>query len=232
MSSGPVTIEIADDVAVITLDDGKKNAITPETYQPLNAALDRAEAEANAVVLAGRPGAFCAGFDLATMTSGDVDAIMGVARGGADMALRLWSFPKPLVTACTGHAFTIGAIWLSCGDTRIGARGPYKIGMNETKMGMTFTPWALAPLEYRLSKQHWIRSIVQAHVYDPDGACEAGFLDEIVEDGHAVDRAIEVAAELATLPGKAYAKNKLMTRTASIEIMRADIETLGQEATR
>ena len=222
-----VTTEVDGDVALITMDDGKKNAITPEVYAHLNAAFDRAESEAKAVVLAGREGAFCAGFDLATMTSGDAQAILEVARGGAEFALRLWSFPKPLVIACTGHAFTIGAIWLSCGDTRIGDRGPFKIGMNETRMGMTFTPWALAPLEYRLSRQHWIKSIVQAHVYDPDGALEAGFLDEVVDDGRAVARALDVAGELAQLPAKAYATTKITTRAESIEIMRSDIATMG-----
>ena len=35
-------------------------------------------------------------------------------------------------------------------------------------------------------------SIVQARVYDPDGALEAGFLDEVVPDGEAVDRAMEI----------------------------------------
>ena len=222
-----ITTELRGDVAIITMDDGKKNAITPQAIADLNAALDRAEADANAVVLAGRPGSFCAGFDLSIMTGGDFDAIRAIAQGGGEFAVRLWSFPKPLVAACTGHAFTIGAIWLCACDTRIGDRGPFKIGMTETRMGMTLTPWALEPLSHRLSKQFWIPSIVQARVYDPDGALEAGFLDEVVEDGQAVGRALAVAAELAELPGKAYAANKLMSRKASISIARADIARLS-----
>jgi enoyl-CoA hydratase len=214
------------DVSLITMDDEKKNAITPEAISELNAALDRAEAESAAVVLAGRPGAFCAGFDLSIMGSGDKEAILGLAKGGGEFAVRLWSFPKPLVAACTGHAFTIGAIWLCTCDTRVGERGPFKIGMTETRMGMTFTPWALEPLSHRLSGQHWIASIVQAHVHDPDGALEAGFLDEVVDGGEAIDRAVSVATELAALPAKAYAANKLMTRADSIEIARADVAKL------
>ena len=218
-----ITTEVNNDVALITMDDGKKNAITPRALADLNGALDQAESDAKAVVLAGRPGSFCAGFDLSIMTSGDVGAIRTVAKGGGELAVRLWSFPKPLVAACTGHAFTIGAIWLCACDTRIGDRGPFKIGMTETRMGMTLTPWALEPLSHRLPKPHWIASIVQARVYDPDGALEAGFLDEVVADGQAVDRAVEVATELAALPGQAYAANKLMTRAESIEIARADV---------
>lgn len=221
-----ITTEITDDVALITMDDGKKNAITPDVYADLNAALDQAEAEANAVVLAGRPGAFCAGFDLSVMTGGDIDAIRNIAKGGGEFALRLWSFPKPLVAACTGHAFTIGAIWLCSADTRIGDRGDFKIGMTETRMGMGFTPWALQALSHRISKQYWTATIIQARVYDPDSALEAGFLDEVVDEGTAVDRALEVAADLATLPGKAYAANKLTIRAESIAIARADLDNL------
>lgn len=221
-----VTTATHGDVALITMDDGKKNAITPEALTDLNAALDEAEASAGAVVLAGRPGSFCAGFDLSIMTGGDLDAIRAIGKGGGELAVRLWSFPKPLVAACTGHAFTIGAIWLCACDTRIGDRGAFKIGMTETRMGMTLTPWALEPLSHRISKRYWIPTIVQARVYDPDGAFDAGFLDEVVTEGEAVDKALTVASELAALPGKAYAANKLMTRGSSIETARADLATL------
>ena len=218
-----IQLDLQDGVALVTMDDGKKNAITPEALVDLNAALDKAEADANTLVLAGRPGSFCAGFHLPTMTSGDVAAITALGTGGGKIALRLWSFPKPVVAACTGHAFTIGGIWLCTADTRIGEQGAFKIGMTETKMGMGLGPWALAPLQARLNPQLWVPSIVQARVYDPDGAVQAGFLDEVVPAGEAVGRACALAAEFGALPAKAYAMNKLATRKESIEIMRADL---------
>ena len=70
-----ITSELTGDVALITMDDGKKNAITPQAIADLNTAFDGAESDAKAVVLAGRPGSFCAGFDLSIMTGGDMDAI-------------------------------------------------------------------------------------------------------------------------------------------------------------
>ena len=94
-----ITTELHGDVAIVTMDDGKKNAITPQALTDLNAAFDRAESEAKAVVLAGRAGSFCAGFDLSIMTSGDVDAVRAIAKGAGELAVRLWSFPKPLVAA-------------------------------------------------------------------------------------------------------------------------------------
>ena len=76
-----VSIDLQDDLALITLDDGKKNAITQQALADLNVALDKAEADAKAVVLAGRPGSFCAGFHLPTMTGGDTKAILSLGQG-------------------------------------------------------------------------------------------------------------------------------------------------------
>ena len=87
-----VTVDQRGDVALITMDDGKKNAITSEAEADLNVALDDAEASAKAVVLAGRPGSFCAGFDLSIMGSGDLDAIRAVAKGGGCL---LYTSPSP-----------------------------------------------------------------------------------------------------------------------------------------
>ncbi|RMH74675.1 MAG: enoyl-CoA hydratase, partial [Actinomyces sp.] len=53
--SDTVTTTITDDgVAVVRLDDGKANALGPTVITDLHAALDRAEADAGAVVLIGR----------------------------------------------------------------------------------------------------------------------------------------------------------------------------------
>ena len=56
--SGPVTYELKDSVATITMDDGKANAMSLPMLSALNAALDRAVADRAIVVLTGRPGIF------------------------------------------------------------------------------------------------------------------------------------------------------------------------------
>ena len=62
-----ITLDITDDVGLIRFDDGKKNAFTLDGIKNLTGVFDEAEANAKAIVLTGRPGSFCAGFDLATM---------------------------------------------------------------------------------------------------------------------------------------------------------------------
>ncbi|MEQ9322907.1 MAG: enoyl-CoA hydratase-related protein, partial [Polyangiaceae bacterium] len=71
-----------DGVAVITMDDGKANALSHEMLDALDDALGRAEKEAKAVVIAGREGKFCAGFDLKTMMAGPESDAGLLTKGG------------------------------------------------------------------------------------------------------------------------------------------------------
>ncbi|MEL6693667.1 MAG: enoyl-CoA hydratase-related protein, partial [Pseudomonadota bacterium] len=67
--SAPATIEIKDEIATITMDDGKANAINPTMLEALNSCLDQAEKEAKALIITGREGRFSGGFDLKLMMS-------------------------------------------------------------------------------------------------------------------------------------------------------------------
>ena len=218
-----VQVENRDGVALIQFDDGKKNAITPAAAAQILAGLGEAEANADAIVIAGRPGSFCAGFELATMTSGDAQAIGELSLAGAKILLKLYSTGKPLVAACTGHAYTIGALWLLACDARIGEQGAYKFSMIETAMGMVLPDWAMEPLKARVNPTRFLPVVTQSATLDPAGAVDAGFLDRLVAEGEAIDAAIELAAELGKLPGKAYAGNKLVSRQQSLQIMTASL---------
>ena len=219
-----VQVENRNGVALIQFDDGKKNAITPEAAAAILAGLEEAEANADAIVIAGRPGSFCAGLELATMTSGDQEAIGELSLAGAKILLKLYGTGKPLVAACTGHAFTIGALWLLACDTRIGEQGAYKFSMIETAMGMVLPDWAMEPLKARVNPARFLPVVTQSVTLDPAGAVDAGFLDRLVPEGEAIEAAVESAAQLAKLPAKAYAGNKLVPRQQSLQIM---AESLG-----
>ncbi len=65
-----VTFESSADVAIIRLDDGKANALSPTVVDAVNSALDRAEEAGLAVLITGRPNRFSAGFDLGVMREG------------------------------------------------------------------------------------------------------------------------------------------------------------------
>lgn len=221
-----ISIDLEGDVALIKMDDGKKNAITLDALASLNDALDKADAEAKAIVLAGRPGSFCAGFDLAVMMGDDREKRARLSAGGARMTERLFSCPKPVIAACTGHGFTIGAIWMGACDWRIGETGDYKLGLNETKLGMPLPDFALEPLKLRIKPDYLLHSILGANLYGPEEAVKAGYLDEVVTAGKSIEHAMELAAKYAQLPAHAYGANKLKLRAQALEIIRTEMASL------
>ncbi len=113
--SGSVSYRKDDAVAVISMDDGKVNVLSPSMLGEINDALDRAEGEsAGAVVIAGNDRVFSGGFDLKVFRSGDIDASVAMLQGGFNLSHRLLSFPpKPVVAAITGHAIAMGS-FLAC----------------------------------------------------------------------------------------------------------------------
>lgn len=209
--SNLVTVDATDLVHVITMDDGKANALSPALQQAINDALDGAEAANAAVVLAGRPGRFSAGFDLGVLSAGGSDGVR-MLRGGFLLAHRLLSFPRPVVIACTGHAIAMGSFLLLSGDTSVAADGPFRIHANEVAIGMTMPYGALALLRNRLAPAAYQRAAVLAEPFTPANAQAAGWVDHLAEPEAVVATALERATALAGLDATAHAGTKRRTR--------------------
>lgn len=219
----PVSLTIENDVALIRMDDSKANAINFDMLAALNDALDKAEAGAKAIVLAGRDGRFSGGFDLRAFATIGADGVAKMLDQGGELLLRLYGGPLPVVAACTGHAIAMGTFILLACDTRVGADGDFKIGANETINGMNLPIFALELARARLNPAHMTRAMVQAFIYDPQGAVEAGFLDTTVALDAVEARALAIAGQLAMLPTGAYAWNKNAVRKSTLDRIKASI---------
>jgi enoyl-CoA hydratase len=217
------TIDIQGGVALIKMDDGKANVINPPMIAAINAALDEAEAKAKAIVISGRDGRFSGGFDLQALTGSGPEAASQLLDQGAQLLVRLYGNPLPVVAACTGHAIAMGVFILHACDTRVGASGAYKIGANETTNGMVLPKFALELSHDRLNPRHLTKAIVQAFIYDPVEAVEAGYLDQLTDLDRVESTCIGIAGLLAQLPGHAYHGNKMAIRAATIERIKASI---------
>jgi enoyl-CoA hydratase len=196
---------------LLTMDDGKANALGFDMLAQLDAALDQAEQAGKVLIITGRPGKFSAGFDLSVMGQGG-DALLSLLTAGAGLSRRLLDFPTPVVLAVSGHALAMGALILLSADYRIGIRGPFKIGLNEVAIGMTLPYFGIELARARLSKRHVGTAVNLARVYDAPGASEVGFLDEAVEPEQLLPRAIELAEQLATLDMEAHRQTKARNR--------------------
>lgn len=219
----PLESDLHDGLLVLRLDHGKANAISTEVARALLAALERAEQEADAVVLLGRPGMFSGGFDLGVMQQGAGPAREMVRTGGVLLAAIL-AHPKPIVIGCTGHAIAMGAFLTMAADYRIGARGDYRLCLNETAIGMTLPLFAVLLTRLRISKRHYDRVVVQSEVYGPEAAVDAGFLDRVVEPDAVEREAFAAAGRLAALKQPAFRNNKRHAHGDAVDRIRATLE--------
>jgi enoyl-CoA hydratase len=214
--------DLRESVALLSFDDGKANAVGHDFLDAMNAGLDQAEKEARAVVIQGRTGVLSGGFDLKEFQKGAAASAQLIDKG-AHTLLRLFSHPQPVVIACCGHAIAAGGFLLLTADNRIGGAGDFKIGLTETALGMTFPVFGRELAKARLDKAHLTRSFVQSHVYSPDDAVKAGFLDRVLPLDQVLAAALQEAEVLGELPGEAYAQNKRDIRGEHIAAIAASL---------
>jgi enoyl-CoA hydratase len=215
-----VTYDHAEGVATLTMDDGKANAFGVEMIAALVAGLDRALGEAKAVVITGRPGVLCGGFDLKVIRGEDEDKKAEMRAAGQAAMMKLYVHPQPVIFACTGHSVAAGALLLLTGDHRIGVSGVYKIGLNEVAIGLPLPVYGLELARDRLDPRALGAATLGAEIYDPDGAVAAGYLDQAVDADGLVDAAQDVAARMSELDPGAFAATKLRLRLGTIARIR------------
>ena len=211
-------------VSVITLNDGKANALSPDMLGQINAALDQAQADGTVVLLTGRPGMFSGGFDLNVFKQGG-QAPLDMLRAGGETAYRLLAFPAPVVIAVTGHAIAMGVFLMMGGDVRIGVSDkPAKIWVNESQIGMTLPYFAIELCRQRLDPVTFNRALITAEPHTPEQAVTAGFLDSVAPADSLLTVALEKATQLSTLSRDAYVGTKARLRANALQALRAALD--------
>ena len=220
MSGQLVTLDIEHSVATLTMDDGKRNALSPAMFKEIYAALVQAERERAAVVITGREGVLSAGFDLKVMKAGGTQAVQ-MLRLGYALTARLLSFPTPVVIASPGHAYAMGSFIVLSGDYRFGVPGPYTYVANEVAIGLTMPRVACEVLRLRLNPAARERAVTLSETFTPEQALEVGFIDELVPVEQLLDAAREKAAKLLEqLDPEAHTQTKRRLRADTLKNIR------------
>ena len=219
MAPNSVQYSLEGNVATICIDDGKRNALSPDVLRGLYAALDRAESDRASVVLTGRESVFSAGFDLNVMKRGGTKAI-GMLRSGYALTARVMAYPHPVIAACNGHAIAMGVFLMLSADYVIGCRGDFRISANEVALGLTMPRVAAAMLKHRLDPAAYQRAVTLSEEFDPESALGAGFLDELVDPDELAARAGTLAGKFQALDARAHAASKRRIRAALVRKIR------------
>ena len=222
MTTESVQYSLQGRVATIRIDDGKRNALSPQVLREIYRALDQAESDGAIVIITGRESVFSAGFDLGVMKRGGFKAI-GMLGSGYALTARVLAYPHPVIAACNGHALAMGVFLMLSADYVIGSRGDFKIAANEVAIGMKMPRVAAAVLRHRLNPAAFQRAVTLAEYFDVDSARNAGFFDEVVNPAELKTCAETHAEKFHGLDQRAHTASKHRIRAALIRKIRYSV---------
>jgi enoyl-CoA hydratase/carnithine racemase len=196
-----ILYDVEDRIATITLHRPEKlNAQTAQMTAELHSAFAEAEADddVRAVIVTGAGRAFCAGSD---MSAGPRAPLPGDAPpsgdGTASITMRLFDFPKPVIAAINGAAVGFGVSSTLAMDIRIASTAG-RFGFVYSQRGIapeSASSWFLPRIVGIEQALAWMYS---GKVFGADEALAGGLVSEVVDPEDLLDRAREIADQIAT----------------------------------
>jgi methylglutaconyl-CoA hydratase len=214
-----VLIDIADDVATITLNRPEvHNAFDDRMIAELTAALEAVAArpELRVVQLAAAGASFSAGGDLDWMRRmagySDQENRTDAERLGR-LLQKLANLPKPTIALVQGAAYGGGVGLIAACDIAIAVEGA-RFGLTEVKLGLV--PAVISPYVIGAIGARWTRRLfLTGERFGTDLALKIGLLHEVVPPDRLMVRASEIAAQLKEGAPMAQAEAKaLVTQVA------------------
>lgn len=186
----------ASGVAVMTFQHGKVNALDTSFLLQLIDEFARLET-GQAVVLTGAGSAFSAGVDLRHVAGSGGGQLKTFLTALSDCFLAVFDHRGPVVAAVNGPAIAGGCVIAAACDRRLISHGP--IGLAELAVGV---PFPTSAVEIMLSVLGPSTSdlVLTARLLDAQQALSIGLVDEIVPADELLDRALELAETLGSLP--------------------------------
>jgi len=209
------------DIRELRLDRAPVNALNPAVCAQLVEAIGESVAEgAGGIVLSGGPKVFSAGLDVPFLLSlPDRDALKAAWEQFFLAARELARCPVPVAAALNGHAPAGGCVLALCCDYRVMADGPYRVGLNETQVGLV-APDGIQRLMRRVVGAHRAeRLLVSGEMVESRQALEIGLVDELTDIDGVPARAVAWLEQLLQLPRQPVLATRTIARTDVVEAL-------------
>jgi 3,2-trans-enoyl-CoA isomerase len=217
-------ISMRDSVAEIRLDRPPVNAMNPELIRSLATTHANLVADgAAAIVISGRQGLFSAGLDVPELLRLAHGEVLEFWTEFFSLMSALAASPVPVAAAITGHAPAGGAVLALHCDYRVATRGDFLIGLNEVQVGLPVPPNILRMLQYVVGNRTAAKLATAGTMLAPEGALEYGLVDELADEGGAVDAAVLWANGLLELPPLAMNTTRLAAKKILVDMAEANL---------
>ena len=199
-----VVIEDHDSLAIIRLNNGATNAISPALVEDLSVAVKQVEGQFHGVVLAGGEKFLSIGFDLPELLKLDRNGVTQFFYNFNQAAFNLFTVPLPTACAIAGHATAGGTILALTCDYRFAAPGKKLMGLNEVKLGVPVPYLADLILQQIVGDRAATEMLYLGELMPTSEAEQIGLVDEVLPQDEVEDRALEKVTKLAALPRPAF----------------------------
>ena len=215
-------------ILIIQLDRPKVNAINLDLVNSISECLDSAakNPDIKGVILTGTPGMFSGGLDLIELAAKNENYMKSFWDNFSNLLIKIYSFPKLVFSAISGHSPAGGTVMAIMTDYRIMSKGKYYIGLNEVAVGLTM-PIGIGSvfkniLGYRVSE----KMTLKGELVLPEDANDIGLIDELVDNSknNIIDYSIDVMNDWLKLPFDRQIESKLIMRQGTLELMKVNFK--------
>lgn len=207
------------DVIELRLARKPVNALAPALVSALREAIEAAPDQGyKGLILSGSTGIFSGGLDVPALIQLNRSE-MGAFWTDFSATMRaLASSPIPCVAAITGHSPAGGAVLAMWCDYRVMAAGDYRIGLNETQVGLAIPPVIVAGLQRLVGAHRGERLVVEGSLLASDDALAQGMVDELAALDQVVNTALGWLQRHLELPRHAFNANRAIARRSLVEL--------------
>lgn len=230
-----VTLEHPKGITHFQLARAPVNSLSLEVLQEMNQWLlwMGSNDETRAVVVSSAiPTVFSAGIDLTELHKPNPERLVAYWQALQEMWLIMNSFPKPIIGAVTGNSPAGGCIIALGCDYRVMARKPvsdtegkrlYRIGLNETKLGITAPAWTMPAYAYVVGSRNAERLLQLGETPTADEAHKIGLVDEVTADeASCVTSAFQQAEKFLSVPQQARWMSRDMMRREYVQMLASE----------
>jgi enoyl-CoA hydratase len=231
--------EVRARVLLVTLNrPAVRNAVDAETARALYETFRAFDADgaADAAVLTGAGGNFCAGADLHAIARGEMNPL--TKDGSAPMGPTRLQLSKPVIAAIEGYAVAGGLELAAWCDLRVAARNA-TFGVFSRRLGVPLIDLGTIRLPRLIGASRALDLILTGRAVSGDEALAMGLVNRLTEPGRALDAALELAQQLTRFPqqclradrASAYAQWDLAWRDAQVNEFRGGMSVIASGET-
>jgi enoyl-CoA hydratase len=211
-----------DDVAMLRVDGGKANAMSPALLDMIERLIDGFEAgPARAGVIVGYERFFSAGLALPSLIDLERPALKRFIERFGEVMLRVFSCARPLVAAINGYAIAGGCVLALQCDWRVMIDSDARIGLNEAQLGIGLPSSVLEPLRLQVPAASIVPIALEGRLFSPAEALALGLVHELAPAADLEARAVARARALGSVPATATAQIKRGFRGPTIDLIRS-----------